>query len=131
MAATRFRLIKYVVTEDVQITVPIRREEIRIEQVPLDFAGGDDSAEETLVPPPGRTSSGLPDEIILHTERPVVTVEVVPLERVRLRVDVVEGRETVTDQVQREQIAVDEHASPRTGGRRPAPESPPTVGEAP
>jgi stress response protein YsnF len=36
IATTRARLVKYVVTEEVQITVPIRREEIRIEEVPLD-----------------------------------------------------------------------------------------------
>ena len=42
VATTRARLVKYVVTEDVQITVPIRREEIRVEQVPLD---ADDAAE--------------------------------------------------------------------------------------
>ena len=38
VGATRVRLVKYVVTEEVQITVPIRREEIRVEQVPLDAA---------------------------------------------------------------------------------------------
>ena len=32
----------------------------------------------------GSLADGLPDEIVLHTERPVVTVEVVPVERVRL-----------------------------------------------
>jgi hypothetical protein len=37
-----------------------------------------------------------------------VTVEVVPVERVRLRTDVVTGQEQVTEQVQREQIVVDE-----------------------
>jgi hypothetical protein len=36
VATTRARLVKYVVTEDVQITVPIRREEIRVEEVPID-----------------------------------------------------------------------------------------------
>jgi uncharacterized protein (TIGR02271 family) len=112
VATTRARLVKYVVTEEVQITVPIRREEIRIEEVPLDFAGAGGSAEETLVPATGTTSGGLPDEIILHTERPVVTVEVVPVERVRLRTEVVQGQETVTEQVQREQIAVDQHGVP-------------------
>ena len=39
VAATRVRLVKYVVTEEVQITVPIRREEIRVEEVP-DRRGG-------------------------------------------------------------------------------------------
>jgi stress response protein YsnF len=120
VAATRARLVKYVVTEDVQITVPIRREEIRVEEVPLDVDDGDLSAEETLVPATGTTSSGgLPDEIILHTERPVVTVEVVPVERVRLRTELVQGQETVTERVQREQIVVDEHAAPgMRGGQR-------------
>jgi len=111
VAATRARLVKYVVTEDVQITVPIRREEIRVEEVPLDLddsPDSPDSPDETLVPAAGTASGGLPDEIVLHTERPVVTVEVVPVERVRLRTELVQGQETVSGQVQREQIVVDE-----------------------
>jgi stress response protein YsnF len=116
VATTRARLVKYVVTEDVQITVPIRREEIRVEQVPLDAV--DDEPAETLVPEEAAGgSAGLPGEIVLHTERPVVTVEVVPVERVRLRVDVVEGQETVSGQVQREQIVVDETPSPGVSPR--------------
>jgi stress response protein YsnF len=114
VATTRARLVKYVVTEEVQITVPIRREEIRIEEVPLDAA--DTGPGESLLsdgePASYSTSPGLPDEIILHTERPVVTVEVVPTERVRLRTEVVQGQETVSGQVQREQIVVDETPSP-------------------
>ena len=125
--ATRFRLVKYVVTEDVQITVPIRREEIRVEEVPLDAAEGDggeglvshgDLAEGER---PGRHTAPdagqLPEEIVLHTERPVISVEVVPTERVRLRKEVVEGQETVTGQVAREQIVVDQDAAPRSSPR--------------
>jgi stress response protein YsnF len=109
VAATRVRIVKYVVTEEVQITVPIRREEIRVEEVPLDAV---DEPGESLVPAaPG--GGGLPDEIVLHTERPVVSVEVVPTERVRLRTEVVQGQETVTRQVQREQIAVDQQGPAR------------------
>jgi stress response protein YsnF len=113
VATTRARLVKYVVTEEVQITVPIRREEIRVEQVPVDAP--DDLPGETLLPEVPRTataSGGLPDEIVLHTERPVVTVEVVPTERVRLRTQLVQGQETVTEQVQREQIVVDQDTAP-------------------
>ncbi|WP_116452111.1 PRC and DUF2382 domain-containing protein [Blastococcus litoris] len=113
VATTRARLVKYVVTEQVQITVPIRREEVRLEEVPIDAP--DDVTGETLVAEQPRTGSGgLPDEIVLHTERPVVTVEVVPTERVRLRTVVVEGQETVTEQVQREQVVVDQDAAPRS-----------------
>jgi len=120
VATTRTRLVKYVVTEEVQITVPIRREEIRVEEVPLDAP---DTAGESLIgadqersggglPAGGSgTAGGLPDEIVLHTERPVVSVEVVPVERVRLRVQTVEGQETVTERVQREQIVVEETPS--------------------
>jgi stress response protein YsnF len=114
VATTRARLVKYVVTEEVQITVPIRREEIRAEHVPVDAP--DDGPGESLVTdgPAGGTgaSPGLPDEIILHTERPVVTVEVVPTERVRLRTELVQGEERVSDQVQRERIAVEQTPPP-------------------
>jgi stress response protein YsnF len=128
VAATRFRLVKYVVTEDVQITVPIRREEIRVEEVPLDAA--DTDAGEGLVQHgdlaegerPGRHTApddeDMPDEIVLHAERPVISVEVVPTERVRLRRELVEGIETVTGQVQREQVVVDQDAAGVNRGDR-------------
>lgn len=130
VAARRVRLVKYVVTEEVQITVPIRREEIRIEEVPSDAGNtaGHEVVGESLVADDNygahsaqRTSTdtagGLPDEMVLHTERPIVSVEVVPRERVRLRTELVEGHETVTEQVQREQIVVDE--SPSVGRINP------------
>jgi stress response protein YsnF len=122
VAGTRVRLVKYVVTEEVQITVPIRREEIRVEEVPIDAR--DDGPGESLVsdresygahsarPTSETGAGGLPEEIVLHAERPVVGVEVVPVERVRLRTELVQGQETVTGQVQREQIVVDETPSP-------------------
>ena len=128
VATTRARLVKYVVTEEVQITVPIRREEIRVEEVPIDAVDG--GIGESLLTPAdaygqhsaagsamGDATGGLPEEIVLHTERPVVSVEVVPRERVRLRTEVVQGQETVTGQVQREEIVVDE--TPSTGRVNP------------
>jgi stress response protein YsnF len=126
VATTRARLVKYVVTEEVTITVPIRREEIRLEEVPVDAP--DLAPGESLVDEPGiagaghgaggyGAAGGLPDEIVLHTERPVVSVEVVPVERVRLRTETVEGQERVTERVQREQIVVDETPSPRLSPR--------------
>ncbi|MGY2083544.1 PRC and DUF2382 domain-containing protein [Blastococcus sp. SYSU DS0539] len=110
----RVRLVKYVVTEDVQITVPIRREEIRLEELPLDATGADADSGESLVPDGPSAGSGLPGEIVLHTERPVISVEVVPTERVRLRTEVVEGQETVTEQIQREQVVIDQDGTART-----------------
>jgi stress response protein YsnF len=118
VAARRVRLVKYVVTEQVQITVPIRREEIRIEEVPLDSP--DPGPGESLVAA-GRHADGaddadLPEVIVLHAERPVVSVEVVPIERVRLRTEVVEGSEQVTERVQRERIVVDTDRLPGAHG---------------
>jgi uncharacterized protein (TIGR02271 family) len=102
-AAKRVRVVKYVVTEEVQVTVPIRREEIRIEELPLD---DDAPAAAGAVGAVG--TGGLPETIVLHTERPVVTTEVVPVERVRLRTEWVEEQVQVRDQVRRERVDVDE-----------------------
>lgn len=119
----RMRVVKYVVTEEVQVTVPVRREEIRIEEVPLDAAPDRDGTDrgDLLVTEgdalggrhaagsgTGSAPAGLPEEIVLHAERPVVTVEVVPVERVRLRTEVVAGQESVSSNVQREQVTVDQ-----------------------
>jgi uncharacterized protein (TIGR02271 family) len=102
-AAKRVRVVKYVVTEEVTVTVPIRREEIRIEEVPLD-----DSATTVDGGVGDLASAGLPEVIVLHAERPVVTTEVVPVERVRLHTEWVQEQVQVRDQVNRERIDVDE-----------------------
>jgi uncharacterized protein (TIGR02271 family) len=107
VAARRVRLVKYVVTEEVQVTVPLRREEVRIEELPLEGGPAPLGAEETLVAQGAAVAPGLPDEIVLHAERPVVSVEVVPVERVRLRTEEVTGSEQVSDRLMREQIVVD------------------------
>ena len=99
-AAKRVRVVKYVVTEEVTVTVPVRREEIRIEEVPLD-ADGPAVAVGTV------TGTGLPEVIVLHAERPVVGTEVVPVERVRLHTEVVTEHVQVGDQVRRERVDVD------------------------
>jgi len=137
-AATRVRVVRYVVTEEVQVTVPLRREEIRIEEVPFDTP---DAADETLEgAPAGRsaaagdgtaataggtmagTAGGLPEEIVLHREEPVVSVRVVPTERVRLRTEAVQGTEQVSARVQRERITVDQSGGvdARSGVGEPA-----------
>jgi uncharacterized protein (TIGR02271 family) len=82
-ATGRARLRKYVTTETVTRTVPVQREEVRIEREPI--------AEEDRGMALNRPDSD--DEIILHEERVIVTKETVPVERVRI------GTETVTDEV--------------------------------
>jgi stress response protein YsnF len=74
----------------------------------------------------GGVAGGMPEEIVLHAERPVVNVEVVPVERVRLRTELVQGQEQITDQVQREQIVVDQTTSPQ-GSPQGYPQTSPQV----
>jgi uncharacterized protein (TIGR02271 family) len=115
-AAKRVRVVKYVVTEEVQITVPIRREEIRIEEIPLD-----DGAPVPTGALDAVGTGGLPETIVLHTERPVVSTEVVPVERVRLRTEWVQEQTQVRDEVRRERVDVDQDrlGQDRLGQERP------------
>jgi uncharacterized protein (TIGR02271 family) len=107
VADRRVRLVKYVITEEVQVTVPLRREEVRLEELPLEGEPAPLGEDETLLHQGPDVAPGLPDEIVLHAERPVVSVEVVPVQRVRLRTEEVVGQEQVSDRLQREQIVVD------------------------
>jgi uncharacterized protein (TIGR02271 family) len=96
----RARLRKYVVTEDVQTTVPVQREEVRVEREPVTEANAGAATE-------GPAISEEEHEVTLHAEEPVVEKRAVPKERVRLDKDVVEEERQVTDTVAKEQIEVD------------------------
>jgi uncharacterized protein (TIGR02271 family) len=99
-ATGRARLRKYVTTENVTKTVPVQREEVRLEREPITDANrgaalnGPDISEEE-------------HEVILHEERPVVDKETVPVERVRLDKDVVQDDATVSEEVRKEHIDAD------------------------
>jgi uncharacterized protein (TIGR02271 family) len=94
------RLRKYVVTENVQQTVPVQREQVRLEREPITDANRDAAHSG-----PDLTESE--HEVILHEERPVVQKETVPVERVRLGKETVTDEETVDEQVRREQVESD------------------------
>jgi uncharacterized protein (TIGR02271 family) len=96
----RARLRKYVVTENVTETVPVSREEVRVEREPITEANIGNALD-------GPAISEEEHEVTLHAERPVVDKEAVPVERVRLDTETVTGHQTVTDEVRKEQIEVD------------------------
>jgi uncharacterized protein (TIGR02271 family) len=96
----RARLRKYIVTEQVQTTVPVQREEVRIEREPIT----DGNVDKALDGPP---LSEEEHEVTLHAETPVVEKNVVPKERVKLEKDTVTEEETVTDEVRKERIEAD------------------------
>ena len=93
----RVRLKKFIVTAQVQTTVPLRREEIRIEREPITDANVGQALD-------GPAISEEEHEVVLRAEEPVVEKRVVPKERVRLDKDTVVEDQTVTDQVRKEQI---------------------------
>jgi uncharacterized protein (TIGR02271 family) len=101
------RLRKYITTEQVAATVPVQREEARIEREPITDAnvgaamrGGDLTEEE--------------HELTLSEEEVTVDKKVVPKERVRLDKDVVTEERSVTEDVRKENIDVEGDVKPRT-----------------
>ncbi|GAB3195194.1 PRC and DUF2382 domain-containing protein [Geodermatophilus arenarius] len=98
--AGRARLRKYVVTENVSQTVPVSHEEVRVEREPITDANIGNAMD-------GPAISEEEHEVVLHAERPVVSKEATPVERVRLDTQTVTEQETVSDQVRREEIEVD------------------------
>src|SRR3954466_14413858 len=99
--AGRARLRKYVVTENVTETVPVSREEVRVEREPITDANVGSALD-------GPAISEEEHEVTLHAERPVVEKEAVPVERVRLDKETVSDTETVSSDVRKEQIDVDD-----------------------
>jgi uncharacterized protein (TIGR02271 family) len=98
--AGRARLRKYVVTEHEQRTVPVRREEVRVEREPIREGNVDQALE-------GPEISEEEHEVVLHEERPVVETEVVPKERVRLSTEEHTDEETVSADLRKERIETD------------------------
>jgi uncharacterized protein (TIGR02271 family) len=96
----RARLRKYVVTEEVQQTVPVRREEVRVEREPITDANIDRATD-------GPAISDEEHEMVLHEEEVVTEKRVVPKERVRLEKDTVTDEQQVSDEVRKERIDVD------------------------
>ncbi|HSS56749.1 MAG TPA: PRC and DUF2382 domain-containing protein [Solirubrobacteraceae bacterium] len=98
--AGRVRLRKYVVTETEQRTVPVRREEVRVEREPI-TEGNVARAHD------GPEISEDEHEVVLHEERPVVEKDVVAKERVRLSAEERSDEETVSEQLRKERIETD------------------------
>jgi uncharacterized protein (TIGR02271 family) len=101
----RVRLRKYVTTEQVTQTVPVQREEARVEREPITDANVDAAMR-------GPDISEAEHEVTLHEEEPVVEKRTVPKERVRLDKEALTGEEQVAEEVRREQIDVDDQREP-------------------
>jgi uncharacterized protein (TIGR02271 family) len=94
----RVRLHKHVVTSQQQITVQLRREEAHVTR-------------EAVKPDEARMDGEMGDEeleVILHEERPLVTKEIVPVERVTLSTETIQENREVSDTVRREEIEIED-----------------------
>lgn len=100
----RVRLRKHVVTEQVQTTVPVQREEVRIEREPITDANRDQAVD-------GPEISEEEHEIVLHEEVPVVDKQTVPKERVSLQKDTHTEEREVSEEVRKERIESDGNAA--------------------
>jgi uncharacterized protein (TIGR02271 family) len=105
----RARLRKYVVTEEVTQTVPVQREEVRVEREPITDANRDRATA-------GPDISEEEHEVVLHEEEVVAEKRAVPKERVRLDKETVTDEQTVSEQVRKEQI--DAEGVEKKGGRK-------------
>jgi uncharacterized protein (TIGR02271 family) len=97
----RVRLKKYVVEDEVTETVPVRREEVRVEREPITEANRGDALD-------GPELSEEEHEVVLRAEEPVAEKRTVPKERIRLDKDVETSEETVSDTVRSERVDVDD-----------------------
>ena len=76
------------------MTVPVTREEVRVEREPITNGEADDIGDDEA-------------EVTTYAERPVVSTEKVAKEKVRLVKDTVADDETVSGDVRKEQVDVD------------------------
>jgi uncharacterized protein (TIGR02271 family) len=105
----RARLRKYVVTENVTKTVPVQREEVRVEREPITDANRDAATS-------GADISDEEHEVVLHEDQVVVEKAAVPKERVRLDKDTVTEQQSVSEQLRKEQIEhIDADGEPAEG----------------
>jgi uncharacterized protein (TIGR02271 family) len=109
--AGRVRLRKHVTTETQQVTVPVQREEVRVEREPITDANLEDATS-------GPAISEEEHEVTLREEEVVVEKRAVPKERVRLDTETVTDERQVSEEVRKEQIQVDDQDQLRRQDQR-------------
>ena len=103
------RLRKHVTTDHVQATVPVEREEVRVEREPITDANVDEATS-------GPALSEEEHEVTLHEEEVSVDKRTVPKERVRLDKETVTDEREVSEDARKEEIVLEDQDE--TAGRR-------------
>ncbi|MEJ8632412.1 YsnF/AvaK domain-containing protein [Streptomyces sp. MS2.AVA.5] len=96
-ASGEARLHKYVVTEEVEQTVPVRHEKVRIVREPIEAGTTTQTKAQSEFAEAEQT-------VTLHAERPVVETETVAVERVRLVPEEETEQQTIKGTVRKERI---------------------------
>jgi uncharacterized protein (TIGR02271 family) len=96
----RARLRKYVTTEHQTVTVPVQREQVRVEREPITDANREEATS-------GPAISEEEHEVTLREEQVVVDKRAVPKERVRLDTETVTEQRQVSEEVRKEQIDIE------------------------
>ena len=91
------------VTEEVMVPVTITRQQARIEYLPLSPTDRGGRAD-TAGAPGAQRSTSTSEWVTLYSEQPAVTLERVPVERVRLRTAWATEETTVSQELRREQV---------------------------
>jgi uncharacterized protein (TIGR02271 family) len=102
--AGRARLRKWVETETQTVDVPVTKERARLVTEPITDENRDAAYD-------GPAISEEEHEVTLHEERPVVTTEAVPVERVRLETEAETQQQQVSGEVRKERIDLDDNAT--------------------
>ncbi len=103
----RARLRKFVVTEQQTATVGVSHDELTITREPITDANRDQALE-------GAQITEAVHEVVLTEEHAVVEKEVVPVERVSLGTQSVQGTETVAAPVRKEEVELIDQRGVRT-----------------
>ncbi|MFJ2191046.1 PRC and DUF2382 domain-containing protein [Kitasatospora sp. NPDC087861] len=115
------RLRKYVTSEQVERRVPMVRERVRVERMPVSDAERASLTEKEI--------AEAVQEVTLREERPVVRKYLAPIERVRLVVERYTTEEVIRDELRREHVEVHDNtpatstpatSTPAVDGARPA-----------
>ena len=96
----RARLRKYVVEDEVTQTVPVKREEVRVEREPITDANVGNATD-------GPAISEEEHEVVLHEEEVVTEKRAVPKERIRVDKETVTDEQQVSETLRKEEVDVD------------------------
>ncbi|WP_078891784.1 PRC and DUF2382 domain-containing protein [Streptomyces sp. NRRL S-350] len=107
------KLRKYVTTEQIERRVPVVRERVRVERVPVS------DAERTALS--DKEIAEAVEEVTLREERPAVRKYLTPIERVRLVVERYTDEEVIRDELRREHVEVHDDTASQAAAA-PAPD---------